>query len=260
MGPQKRLGIYVGFESPSIIKYLEPMTGDIFTARFADCQFIETVFPALGGEKQQLKRQKIFWNASSLSHFDPRTNQCESEVQKIIHLQEVANQLPDAFTDVKKVTKSHIPAVNAPARIDVPIGQITKMLANGSMARQKRGRPIGSKDKNPRKKKEQHKQVGTSKIISTTPDESVKIINTTHEESMTEKVDITEKIPPEEVQVPENDNNEEISICYVTTGKRWNRNEIIVDNIFAYAIALDITRENEDHEPKSIDECQHRND
>ena len=56
MGPQRRLGIYVGFESPSIIKYLEPLTGDIFTARFADCHFDETKFPTLGGEKPQLEK------------------------------------------------------------------------------------------------------------------------------------------------------------------------------------------------------------
>jgi hypothetical protein len=37
MGPQRRLGIYIGFHSPSTIKYLEPLTGDIFTAHFADC-------------------------------------------------------------------------------------------------------------------------------------------------------------------------------------------------------------------------------
>ena len=36
MGPQRRLGIYVGYDSPSIIKYLEPSTCDLFTARFAD--------------------------------------------------------------------------------------------------------------------------------------------------------------------------------------------------------------------------------
>ncbi|CAA0822265.1 Unknown protein, partial [Striga hermonthica] len=36
MGPQRRLRIYVGYESPSIIKYLEPKTGDVFTARFDD--------------------------------------------------------------------------------------------------------------------------------------------------------------------------------------------------------------------------------
>ena len=39
MGPQCRIGIYLGFDSPSIIKYLEPMTGDVFRARFADCHF-----------------------------------------------------------------------------------------------------------------------------------------------------------------------------------------------------------------------------
>ena len=53
MGPQRRLGIYVGYDSPSIIKYLEPSTGDLFKARFADCHFNESVFPTLGEEKKQ---------------------------------------------------------------------------------------------------------------------------------------------------------------------------------------------------------------
>ena len=52
MGPQRRIGIYVGLDSPSIIKYLEPMTEDVFRARFADCHFNETVFPQLGGESR----------------------------------------------------------------------------------------------------------------------------------------------------------------------------------------------------------------
>ena len=30
MGPQRKLGIYVGFDSPSVIKYIEPLTGDLF--------------------------------------------------------------------------------------------------------------------------------------------------------------------------------------------------------------------------------------
>jgi len=33
MGPHRKMGIYVGYESPSIIKYLKPKTGDLFTAR-----------------------------------------------------------------------------------------------------------------------------------------------------------------------------------------------------------------------------------
>ena len=52
MGPQRILGIYVGYESPSIIRYLEPLISDIFTVCFADCHFNEEIFPALGGEKK----------------------------------------------------------------------------------------------------------------------------------------------------------------------------------------------------------------
>ena len=152
MGPQHRLGIYVGFDSPSIIRYLEPLIGDVLRARFADYHFNETVFPPLGGEKSiPEERREITWNASTLSHFDHRTNQCELEVQRIIHLHNLANQLPDAFIDAKKVTKSHIPAANAPARINVLEGQ----LSNESKIRLKRGRPIGSKDVTPWKRRTQ---------------------------------------------------------------------------------------------------------
>jgi hypothetical protein len=47
MGPQPRLEIYVGFDSPSIIRYLEPLTGDIFKAHFEDCHFDKSLFPSL---------------------------------------------------------------------------------------------------------------------------------------------------------------------------------------------------------------------
>jgi hypothetical protein len=57
MGPQRRLVIYIGFHSPSIIKYLEPLTGDIFTACFADCQFDEIIFPILRGEKEKIEKR-----------------------------------------------------------------------------------------------------------------------------------------------------------------------------------------------------------
>jgi hypothetical protein len=50
MGPQRRLGIYIRYESASIINYLEPSTGDIFTTRFADCHFDESNFPTTGGK------------------------------------------------------------------------------------------------------------------------------------------------------------------------------------------------------------------
>jgi hypothetical protein len=44
--------IYIGFHSLSIIKYLEPLTEDVSTSCFADCQFDEIIFPILGGEKE----------------------------------------------------------------------------------------------------------------------------------------------------------------------------------------------------------------
>ncbi|XP_042444090.1 uncharacterized protein LOC122029217 [Zingiber officinale] len=146
MDPQRRLGIYIGFESPSIIKYLEPLTGDSFTAHYVDCHFDEMTFPTIKGENKRLE-QEIIWRELSLSHFDPRTKQSEFEVQKIIRLQNLANQLPEAFIDQKKVTKSCIPAANAPIRIDVPEGH--PKIINEPKVQVKRGRPISSKDKNP---------------------------------------------------------------------------------------------------------------
>ncbi|XP_052888014.1 uncharacterized protein LOC128296622 [Gossypium arboreum] len=203
MGPQRRLGIYVGYESPSIIKYVEPLTGDLFTVRFIDYHFDETTFPTLGEEKIELVKE-ITWNGSSLSQLDPRTSQCEQEVQRIIHLQNIANQLPDSFTDLKRITKSHIPAENTLIRIDIPIRQIVS--AKESNPRLKCGRPIGSKDINPRKRKGAIIQDG----------------NIVEASALEEAKDITNQKTLEEVQVPENGDNEEISISYITLRKRWN--------------------------------------
>ena len=165
MGSQRRLRIYVGFDSPSIIRYLEPLTGDVFTVRFADCHFNESVFPSLRGEKSIPKeRRDISWKASTMIHLDSHTNQCELEVQRIIHLQNLANQLPDAFIDTKKVTKSHFPTANTLARIDIPVGQ----LKNESKICLKRGRLVGSKDVTPRKRRTQEKLDTLEEVIKMT--------------------------------------------------------------------------------------------
>lgn len=248
MGHQRRLGIYIGFDSPSIIRYLEPSTGDMFLARFADCHFNETVFPPLGGGKLPIleERREITWNVPSLSHLDPHTNQSEHEVQRIIHLQNIANQLPDAFTDTKKVIKSYIPAVNTPARIDIPEGQHD----NTSKARLKRGRPVGAKDKNPRKKK----------TLVHIPEEQKTIKQmSAPEETITDQFKVDKNTAPVAAYAPE-DIHYEISLNYMSTGESWNRKEVIIDNIFAYKVAIDIAKDNEDPEPKTVEECRHRKD
>ena len=87
----------------------------------ANYNFNETIILPLGREEPVLEKQsKIIQNALTLTHLDPHTNQCELEVYRITHL-----QLQDAFIDIKKVTKSYIPTANTPARIDVPVRQLT---------------------------------------------------------------------------------------------------------------------------------------
>ena len=73
----------VGFNSPSIIRFLEPLTSDVLKARFEDCHFYHNNFSSIGKEKLAPQaRQEITWNNSKLSYFDPRTNQCELKSSK----------------------------------------------------------------------------------------------------------------------------------------------------------------------------------
>ncbi|KAM1751220.1 hypothetical protein FF1_009306 [Malus domestica] len=103
MGPQLRMRIYVGYDSPSIIRYLDPLTGDFFTARFMDCHFYETVFSSLRGDKSvnvPEERRELSWTTPTLFHLDPSTAQFETEVQRILDLHSIAQSMLDAFTDL----------------------------------------------------------------------------------------------------------------------------------------------------------------
>nr|XP_011465717.1 PREDICTED: uncharacterized protein LOC101293208 [Fragaria vesca subsp. vesca] len=207
MGPQRRMGIYVGYDSPSIIRYLESLTDDIFTARFAYCHFDETLFPPLGGEKTvPEERRELSWDTPTMSHLDPRTAQSENEVRRILHLQDVANRMPDAFTDIAKVTRSYIPAANAPAEIDVPTGQNNVAANEPYVARLKRGRPVGSKDSVPRKRKAKaqlnHNNIAVENVIGKNVDNR----STIHDPVITEEqsVHVETQAHEEADQVPDN--------------------------------------------------------
>ena len=260
MGPQRRLGIYVGFHSNSIIQYLEPLTGNLFTARFANCHFDESVFPPLGEDKPiNNKWREITWNTPSLLHLDPRTKQSELEVQRILHLQDLADQLPDAFSNPNKVIKSHIPAVNTPAHIEIPIGDSGNAIASASKPRLKRGRPIGSKDSFTRKRK-------SNKLLTPveynfneiTPEEPITIqsapveLNTLQglKETVT-RVAVTDQLSPM---------IEEISINYMNQGEIWDRRNTLVSNAFSFQVAKGIMQNNDDQKPQTINECRNRQD
>ena len=120
-------------------------------------------------------------------------------------------------------------------------------MTNETKPRLKRGRPIGSKDTIPRKRKS---------AISMTP-----------EEHITVKPQVDEQVAPAEVPVKElslNDvpvhNNEEISINYIYEERIWDRNTTHINNAFSFQVAMDIIRNDEDQEPQNVNECRHRND
>ncbi|XWS73451.1 hypothetical protein CRYUN_Cryun02cG0130100 [Craigia yunnanensis] len=240
MGLQRRLSIYVGYNSPSIIRFLEPLTGDLFTAKFANCHFDETQFslletPKASKEEKQKKIDILSWRENDLTHLDLCTPECEKKIQRIIHLQEIANRLPDAFNDTAKVTKSHIPTVNTPTRIYVP-EEHKKMDDN--VPRQKCNRPIGSKDAAPRKKRGRNQESLLLQSEQSAP---------------------REEITPEVVETHEKINdpgNTEISINYCND--LWNRNDIIIDDMLVFSVAHEIMHD--DYEPQSITKSHQRQD
>ena len=66
-----------------------------------------------------------------------------------------------------------------------------------------------------------------------------------------------EELSLEEKQVPKNN---EISINYIITREIWDSNKIIVDNIFSFKIALDITGSDDaKFESQTVEECRRRN-
>ena len=71
-------------------------------------------------------------------------------------------------------------------------------------------------------------------------------------------IDLKEENLPTTEQVsisPKEKQNNEITIGFVGIEKSWDRNEIIIDDIFSFTVALNITNDDEDHDPKTVNEC-----
>ena len=107
----------------------------------------------------------------------------------------------------------------------------------------------------------------TTKQVIRTPVSNPPEEEPPEEVSPEEKFNPPEEEPPEEVSPEEKSpevelvqDNNEISIHYINTGEILNRNKIVVDNVFSFKIALDITRSDEDSEPQSVEECRRRDD
>jgi hypothetical protein len=71
----------VGYHSSSIIKYLEALSGDLFTTRYVDCIFNEDHFPELRGDyKYHSECREISWDDKSILFSDPHTKETELQV------------------------------------------------------------------------------------------------------------------------------------------------------------------------------------
>jgi hypothetical protein len=259
MGPHRNLGIYVGYHSPSIIKYLETLTKDLFTARYADCIFNEDHFSALGGDyRYHSECQEINWDDKSILSSDSRTKETELQVQKIINLQNIANNLPYAFTDYKGVTKSWNPTVNAPERVEVPkkTTQAYSIVKRGRVAQTKKD---NVPNKHPRKEKIRPLQ---------------KIVNVSQHVVDKHLVDILQsstqaRYRNQNASTSENPDAivlgnhatltgiQEISINYTSSGEVYDLSTIIVNPCFSTIIAENFLA---DPDPKTMAECKRRSD
>jgi hypothetical protein len=117
LGAQRTLGIYVGFQSKSKLRYLVPDTGHSFEARFEDCVFDETIYPTMGTgnsssenvqrESKELEKQKEALFTGEPSLFPETINQQDSErlAKETLNLSKVAQKAPHAFTPAKGVIR-----------------------------------------------------------------------------------------------------------------------------------------------------------
>ena len=95
--------------------------------------------------------------------------------------------------------------------------------------------------------------IDQSKIDKSTASKKAQIMQKTPEKAHIEQKALEEALieqeTPKEAQVPE---NYEISVSYVHTKEKWDRNNIIINNIFAFQVTYDIIRIYEDPEPRNM--------
>jgi hypothetical protein len=151
----------VGYESPSIIKYLEPTTGQMFRARFLDCVFDETIFPKVGkiGEiqppEERLLKSKdgLFTRTTQKGMVEVPTDMAKVNrlIKHVVDLHKLSVAAPDAFAPAQGVVKetgvcSNLRNIPADIEISAP-------AANVAAPRKRQGRPVGSRDSQPRKRR-----------------------------------------------------------------------------------------------------------
>jgi hypothetical protein len=89
IGAHRQEGIYVDFDSPSIIRYVNLLTGVLFCACFVNCRFEEDTFPSLkGGIGFQQNSMGLTFKAQKtfILNSDLQTSLAKTKVTKMLHL------------------------------------------------------------------------------------------------------------------------------------------------------------------------------
>ncbi|KAL3693521.1 hypothetical protein R1sor_007172 [Riccia sorocarpa] len=231
MGPQRRIGIYVGFVSPSIIKFIELASGGLFNARFADCVFDEAVFPALEGEVQGMPEKQLYfspeWPASKPMHLDPPSQQRHDEVYRILNLHRLIMVKPDAVLHLPKSIL--VPTTSTP--VEIPTDW---KPANQSEARKRRGRPPGSKNKKVK-----------APTLPTNPSLETNLPAVLHPIA---QVETSCNVEP----------SKEVLVFHTAVGVQvltWERQTTHVDDVFCFNVAA-ILEDEDDEVPKSYEDAK----
>jgi hypothetical protein len=234
---------------------LEPLTRDVFTARYADCIFNEDHFSALGGGIENQKQcHEINWDATDISNLDPRTSKTELQVQKIINLQHITNNMPDAFVDYKGVTISYNPMRNVLERVEVPY-KTTQLPTKWG-----RSMTISTDAASSKQRKRKNKSPNIANATQPHVEKHPVEVQPSHSTSTVHSItDVGTSECPDAI-LGNNDTSQrvcEISINYIESRESYDRKSIVVNIYFAKSIAEIIQN---DSNPKSMAKCKKRSD
>ena len=113
IGRHRLEGIYVGFDSPNIIRYILPSTSILHKARFQNCQFDESKFPTIASSQPPTTLD--FWALETFTmNPDPRTALADTEVKKLLDLQILAEHLLDGFSNTLHITRNPLSGAGQP--------------------------------------------------------------------------------------------------------------------------------------------------
>jgi hypothetical protein len=130
-------------------------------------------------------------------------------------------------------------------------GEKGNAVANESISCLKSGRPVGSKNKNSRKHKLQQ-------MNNDTPEDSSSIKQTIHVMlKSSPNIDPIEEEPPKEASLKEikTYGNNKIFINYIHAREILDQNKIVINDVFAFKVAFDITKNNDEIDPQTVEEC-----